>query len=428
MKQVSFLILLSVMLAVSTSLEAQTLAELYKKGEIHLTTDPTYAAGADWSKVFYDFEHQDHGRSTGESKSIVVAPNGSVFVSHRTRHSISRFDPQGNYLSDFGKKGGKSPSDFIYMPSVQGVLDGKLVYTTAVDGRMHFFDLQGNWVKTLKLKYMPLNSIPLKGGKIALLGYVPYKNAQARIMISILTVADGKEKIIRSEFQPYAKEKTINIDPYFYKDENGKEQRIGNWISTSLPMTHPSFYRLRMDVTKSGNLVTANPSNGEVIIYDPSGKVLTQFTAELTAETITAEDREEYYQKALEGFKKMEQETESAEKQKEYWKHYLNQYRQQLGKFRDPANYPDKLPGFSELIIDSDDNLLLFRFTREKGSNQFDVFTFDSKGEKISTCRFVADNYQLKITPSTFQFHKGHIYALTKDATNVLQLVRFELK
>jgi len=425
MKRNYFTLLLVAIFAVSMS--AQSLADLYKSGEIRLTPDPAYAANANWASIFHDYKHNEEGRSTGESKSLVVAPDGSLYVSHRTRHSLSRFDAQGQYLGDFGKKGGKSQADFIYMPSVQGIMDGKYVYTTAVDGRMHFFNLNGTWYKTLKLNYMPLHSVALRGGKIAVLGYVPYKNSQVRIMVSIVNVADGKEKVIRSEFQPYATQKKIVIDPYFYKDANGNEQRIGNWITTSLPMTDPSFYRLRMEVNKSGNLVTANPATGEIITYDPAGKVLSQFTAGLTSEKISADDREEYYQKALEHLKKLEKDVESAEKHKEYWNHYLAQYRGQLSKFRDPANYPDQLPGFSELIIDSDDNLLLFRFTREKGSNQFDVFTFNSQGKKIGTSRFTAEGYQLRITPSAFRFHKGSIYALTKDKNNVLKLEKFKL-
>ncbi len=425
MKRIQFTLLIVAFLA--PALNAQSLADLYKSNEIRLTPDPAYAANADWPAIFHDYEHKDNGRSTGENKSLVVAPDGSLFVSHRTRHALSRFDPQGRYSGDFGKKGGKSQADFIYMPSVQGIMDGKYVYTTAVDGRMHFFDLKGNWFKTLKLSYMPLHSVPLKGGKIAVLGYVPYKGSQARIMVALLNVADGKEKIIRSELQPYATQKKIVIDPYFYKDENGKEQRIGNWITTSLPMTDPSFYRLRMEVNKSGNLVTANPATGEIITYDPNGKIISQFTTELTAEKITAEDREEYYQKALEHLKKLEKDAESVAQHKEYWNHYLAQYRQQLSKFRDPANYPDQLPGFSELIIDSDDNLLLFRFTREKGSNQFDVYTFSNQGKKIGTSRFTAEGYQLRITPSAFRFHKGSIYALTKDKNNVLKIEKFNL-
>ena len=425
MKRNYFTLLLVAIFAVSMS--AQSLADLYKSGEIRLTPDPAYAANANWASIFHDYKHNEEGRSTGESKSLVVAPDGSLYVSHRTRHSLSRFDAQGQYLGDFGKKGGKSQADFIYMPSVQGIMDGKYVYTTAVDGRMHFFNLNGTWYKTLKLNYMPLHSVPLRGGKIAVLGYVPYKNSQARIMVSIVNVADGKEKVIRSEFQPYATQKKIVIDPYFYKDANGNEQRIGNWITTSLPMTDPSFYRLRMEVNKSGNLVTANPATGEIITYDPAGKLLSQFTAGLASEKISADDREEYYQKALEHLKKLEKDVESAEKHKEYWNHYLAQYRGQLSKFRDPANYPDQLPGFSELIIDSDDNLLLFRFTREKGSNQFDVFTFNSQGKKIGTSRFTAEGYQLRITPSAFRFHKGSIYALVKDKNNVLKLEKFKL-
>src|ERR1035437_5190548 len=208
-----------VAIMISFTLQAQQLASIYKGGEIKLVPDAEYAKNADWNKLFPDYNQTDGSSTIGVYKQIVVAPDGSVFMSHHTRHSISKDDKNGNFVKEFGKKGGKKASDFIYMPSVEGILDGKYLYTTAVDGRMHFFDLNGNWVKTIKLKYLPLGSVPLKGGKIALLGSTSWKGNISREIISILNFADNKEKIITSKFEPYAFEKQITINPITYTDD-----------------------------------------------------------------------------------------------------------------------------------------------------------------------------------------------------------------
>jgi len=413
-------ILLIAFLAVSATIWSQQLSSLYKTGEIKLVPDAEYAKNNDWNK------------SVSENNQIVVAPDGSVFMSHSTRHSISKFDKNGNFVKEFGKKGGKSPADFIYRPSVQGILDGKYLYTTAVDGRMHFFDLNGNWVRTIRLKYMPLGTIPIKGGKIAIIGHVSSGNG-AKHVISLLNYSDGKEKIISSTFELYSStnEKIIKIDPYFYKDKSGKEQHIGNWISCSLPFSHPSYYRVRFATNSAGNLIAAYPATGEIAVFDNTGKKLSQFKTDLKADVITKEDREEYYQNAAKDLKKLEDDVSKKTKDKEYWNNFVAQYKQQLEKFRNPANYPANLPYFSEMIVDSENNILLFRFTREQGSNKFDVYTYDSKGTKIATSSFVSDKYDLKINPTVFKFSKGSIYSVLKvknAAGNPLRLVKFDLK
>jgi hypothetical protein len=419
-------------LFVYVALNAQQLASIYKGGDIKLVADASYAKNADWEKQFSDFDQTAWGKPVGSYKQIVVAPDGSVFMSHHTRHSISKFDKNGNFVKEFGKKGGKSPADFIYMPSVQGILDGKYLYTTAVDGRMHFFDLNGNWVRTIKLKYMPLGTMPMKGGKIAIIGHVPCGNGSKNI-VSLLNYSDGKEKIISSTFELYASsdEKMIKINPYFYKDKDGKEQRIGNWISCSLPFSHPSYYRVRFATNSVGNLIAAYPSTGEIAVFDNTGKKIRQFKADLKPEIITKEDREEYYQNAANSLKKLEDDVAKMTKDKEYWDSYVAQYKQQLEKFRDPTNYPANLPYFSEMLVDSENNILLFRFTREEGSNKFDVYTYNSTGSKIATTSFIADDYDLKINPAVFRFHNGSIYSVLKRKNSIgnpLRLVKFDLK
>jgi len=420
------------LLFVSATLWSQQLSTIYKSGEIKLVPDASYAKNVNWDKQFSDFDQTAWGKTVGLYKQIVVAPDGSVFMSHHTRHSISKFDKNGNFVKEFGKKGGKSPADFIYMPSVQGILDGKYLYTTAVDGRMHFFDLNGNWVKTIRLKYMPLGSMPMKGGKIAILGHVPSGNG-AKHIISLLNYSDEKEKIISSTFEPYTSsdKNSIKITPYFYKDKNGKEQHIGQWFSCSLPFSHSSYYRVRFATNSAGNLVAAYPSIGEIAVFDNTGKKLRQFKADQKPEVITREDREDYYQNAAKDMKRLEENVAKMTKDKEYWDSYVAQYKQQLEKFRDPANYPANLPYFSEMMVDSENNILLFRFTREEGSNKFDVYTYNSTGSKIATTSFITDKYDLKINPAVFRFHNGSIYSILKVKNavgNPLRLVKFDLK
>ena len=431
MKRLSFLFFI----VLTLSVQAQHRSAIYKDGEIQLVPDAAYAKNTDLNKLFPDACQSEPAKSRGVVRSMVVAPDGSVFMSLRTKHLICKFDKQGNFIKTFGKKGGKKPCDFIYEPTVQGILDGKYVYTTAVDGRMHFFDLNGKWVKTITLKYMPLNTYPLKGGKIAIVGFSVGK--QNRTSVRILDFRNGVEREIFSEIQPNQDKASIVITPNSRGeiDSDGKYHVATSYkppvIGCSLPFSHDMYYRVRITSSTDGNLIVANPSNGQIAVYNPLGQKIKQFVADIKPEVISKEDREEYYQKAVKELKKLEEDVQKSDKNKEYWNEYIFQYKAQLYKFREPASYPDHLPYFSEMMIDEDNNILLFRFTREEGANKFDVYTYDHKGVRIASSSFVSDSYELKINPAVFRFHNRCIYSYVskKDAGNGgYELVKFNLR
>lgn len=411
---------------------AQRLADLYKSGNIVLTADPNYGNKNDWNKLLPEYAQKDFGHETGASKNIVVAPDGSVFMSHRTRHSISKFDKYGNFLFEFGKKGGKKASDFIYMPYAEGILDNKYLYTTAVDGRMHFFDLNGKWVKTLSLKYMPLKTIPLKNGTIAILGHVPWKNSQSKSIISLLDFRTGKEKTIYSEVESYTRQGILSIEPYTVKDQNGKVQRCGPAISLGNPVSDGTYSKPFLALSSDGKLVLGNPQTAEIKTIDNTGKVTRTFKADIAAQAISAADRNEYYEKAKANLGQIKNMLGGDSHSKEYIEYYQREYLKQIEKFKDPGYYPPNLPRFSGLMVDSDNNILLFRYTKEEGSNKFDVFSFDSQGKKIAASSFLSKEYELQINPNVFKFHGGTIYSFAKLKSvkpgNPMRLVKFRLE
>ncbi len=422
-------LILMLSLGWSSMLMAQNPAAVYSKSTIRLTPDISFGKNMNWSQFPADPKKQ-----SGTLRRFEIAPNGSVFMTFRTQHTIQKLSPDGNAVNSFGEKGGEKPSDFIYEPTVQGILDGKYIYTIAVDGRMHFFDLNGKWVKTITLKYGPLNTTPLKGGKIAILGFTVGKvNKQS---IRILDFYTGIEKEIYSEPWRVNDATQIVIMPNAkgYTDSDGKYHVATTYKPPVTTMLLPfsnvtSYYKPRIATTKDGNLILSFPATGMISIYSPTGQKIRQFKADITPLVITKEDREEYYQKAVNQVKKQEANVAKSESNKEYWNEYIAQYKAQLYKFREPENYPAHLPYFSEMMVDNDNNILLFQFTKEEGSNRFDVYTFNNQGTKIATSSFESDDYDLQMNPALFKFYKHSIYTYgkKKGTENAYRLVKFNL-
>jgi len=414
-------VLAIVLLLAFQLVNSQNLAEIYKKNKVVLEEDPTFGAKNDWKQVFYDVSATRDQGMDGMNKAIVVSPDGTIFMSHHSRHSISVFDKDGNYVRDFGKKGGKE-SDFIYMPTVIGIMDGKTIVTTAVDGRMLFFDLNGNWAKTVRLDFMPLDNAILKNGKIAILGRTSW-TTKFRSFVAIKDIETGKEKIIWDKFSEGVGSKEIVVK---YKE--------GGMSSQSLPYTHSGYTRPKLLATPDGNLAIVFPESGEILIYSPEGNKLRTFSVTAGPRlSITEQDREEYYKKALEGIKSMEQAKEKAdEKQKSYLEQTIAQTKEQVKKYLDSSLYPEKLPTLSQVMFDSDNNLLVYSFTKDKGENQFWVYTYSPEGQKIAESSFVSDKCNLNFSSSKFQFFKGNVIAvqtLVDQKSEVpIRLVKFNLK
>ena len=84
---------------------AQKLLDIYKKGPVRLVAEKAYGANNNWESLFnlyYDTLTRDVGRE--EEKKIIIAPDGSLFMSHRNRHEIWKFGPDGNFVKKIGEQ------------------------------------------------------------------------------------------------------------------------------------------------------------------------------------------------------------------------------------------------------------------------------------------------------------------------------------
>lgn len=405
---VTLVLLLNVM-----HVNSQDLINIYKKGNVKLEEVSGYGSKNNWNTLFSDYNIVQYGSSTGKHKRIVVAPDGSVFMSHKSRHEIWKFDKNGNFLLKFGKNG-IAANQFPFIPDVEGVMDGKYVFTSDCQGRVKFFDLNGKFVKMIRLDYMPLAIIPLKNSKIAIVGYTSRK--------TILVIKDyntGKEKNILTE--------NDLIDDGSIKINMPK----GGMMSCSLPLTHSSLSRYRIATGKNGNLIVASPKTGIVTEYSTNGIKLGEFNLNITPLSITDEDINSYYVTALKNTTKFE---EQLKKNKNYneadVKNVMTQYKNQINNYKDRKYYPSHLPYFSSIVIDSEGNLIVFEYTNEDISNNFRAYTFDAKGKYVCSSSFYNDNYELNFEPYSFAIHKGYVYSLAfknncKDFC--LRLVKFKM-
>lgn len=455
MKRMVLLLLISVIPAGIIS--AQKLIDIYKAGPVRLVADKAYGAKNNWEILFnlyYDTITTDVGRE--EEKKIVVAPDGSVFMSHRNRHEIWKFSPDGNFIKSFGTRGGK-PNQFPMFPTIQSVVDGKYIFTSDVNARLKFFDLDGNFFKALTLDYMTGDFQPLGNGKILLEGKVlwhakttdpKYRTSEWRHIIVLLDINTGEEKIIYDTFEPG--------DFKYYNTTNRDSMRMEMIPPPDGKRYLPNYMMFRRPVfvfLKSGQFLQYDRKTGEVRYKDADGKEISRFKLDITPLRITEKDVLENYEsaklsliKSIDHARLVRDSTrisrgESGTTPGTVIRAFPNsddiikrgeEALTKLESYKDINTYFPNLPYFSNIIVDDEGNLLVFEFTssQENKSNIFNVIAYDSNGQKLARTSFVCDDYDLSFSDSKFVIFKGYVYAVVKlkNTTGMpLRLVRFRI-
>lgn len=405
--------IIAILLALTGYVGAQSLSELYKKEYIQLqpVSDfvvkglPPLTGGAQTSDPNY--------------QKIAIAKDGSIFVSHRNKYEIWKFDNKGNFVKKIGSRGNK-PGQFVYVPSVEGFLDSKYLITADYDGRINFFDLNGTYIKTIKLDYMPLAITPLKGNKFAIMGFVVMSKGPGKEFLRIIDFNTGTQKEIWQEFSGCYPKTAVKI---VFPENKGM-------MSCGIPYTHSIATRFRLATSKEGNLIIASPKTGEVTLYSPEGNKINTFKMNIVPVKVTEADIQEQYDNAVKNEQQFEKEYVYSSRNN--WTETQRQaliadYKKQLENFKDRSFYPETLPYFSSLIADSDGNILIFEFTKdETATNKFRAYSYDLKGNLIGTSSFKCDNTDVSYAPSTFMFSKGYVFAVLKNSKTP-QIIKLKL-
>jgi hypothetical protein len=408
------LLILSLALLINEmQLKSQELLEIYKKGKVYLEEVADYGNKNNWETLLDDYNNIQYGTSTGKQKRIVVSADGSVFMSHRSKYEIWKFDKNGNFLKKFGKQG-NGVGQFPFKPEVYGILDNKYVFTSDNQGRVMFFDLEGNYVKNLQLDYMPLQMVPLKNSKIAIVGYT-----NSKTIVSIKDFNSGKDKFILYE-------NDINDDGNItIKLPNG------GIMSFMLPYSLNSNSWFKIAVCKNGNLIVASPDKGKIFEYSTDGVKLGEADLNITPLLITEADVKSNYETAIKNKDAFEEKLKKNKKYSEKdVQNVMTQYNNQISKFKDKKFYPEHMPYFSSLLVDSEGNIIVFEYTKAEISNSFRAYTYDNNGKYICTSSFYTYNYELNFEPYSFVINNGYVYALaTKNncSDKCLRLVKFKM-
>ena len=410
---------------------AQSLLDIYKRGAVKLVPDTEYAQGNQWEKVFETY----YDATYGNRKSIVLTPDGSVVVNHPGRNFYSLFDANGKFIKEFGNTGSSgSGRQANKTKAIEGVINNN--FFTGLDdlGKMVCFDFNGNFVKTLTLDYMAREIIPMANNKIAVAGWALWSD-RTRDFVAIVDYQTNEQKIIWDHFTNRSDVGNRNSSMFNYSYSLEKRSLIS---LTTMPYSKSTSVSSPPQIAFVNNrLIVALPHNGEILTYDVNGKLLSKERIEWGRSYISVEEQKEIQKKAIERIKNSEKlfhsyprlslsPEEIISENKKAREYFIKQMEADLNKITTPI----PIPVFSNIIKDSDGNLLFFEMPEENGGNKFNVWIYQDGSKFVCQSSFECDDYDLFIAPSKMVFHNGYIYGLQtlkKADGNPLRLVRLKV-
>jgi len=404
------------------SVVAQDMESIYKSGPVDLIPVEVYGSKNNWNELF-NLYYQTEGLSVNqreENKKIIVAPDGSVFMSHKNRYEIWKFGPDGNFIKSFGSKGGKY-SQFQSLPSIQPVVAGKYIFTSDVNGRLKFFDLEGNYVKSINLDYMPQSFQIMGDGRIRLSATAIWSDS-FRNFVADIDFESAEEKILYDFF--------IDNSPRI--DENNIDSLLDSQKQHFQLMEVPDGDEVVL--LPNGGFVRANRISGKLTSLDSYGSSIFSTDLDIQRVKITEADVLENYNKIKSQLVE-EKEAILISKNSDQTQRIvvtLNKMIESIEAYKDIQNYEPYLPYYSNIIVDGEGNMLVFEFT-ERGDgydNIFNVIAYDSNGATVARTSFRSEEYELNISANTFVITGGYVYAVAKlknYAGMPLRLVKFRM-
>jgi len=373
------------------------LQEHYKKGEIVLKGVKEFGQGNDWEELFYD-----------PYKDMVVAPDGSIFVANDRKHNIFKFDKQGKLVKTFGRRG-NGPGDFVH-PGELTILDKKylVVGEYASNRRFSLWDLNGKCIKVVRTKTSIFQLTALRDNRVAYYYYNQYaqekNDYQSTVSIIIKDFAGGTEKIM--------KQVTLL---------NRSSIKLGQRGS----VTYGNFFaEVYLAQTIEGNLAIGISNQPHIDIFTPTGESIHSFDLKMAPIPVSKTYIKEFKDNVMAELKKKDETTMDSSRRYSH-----NRVKKALKTF-DFSNLFDKyLPLYKEILVDSEGNFLVFKFTecRKNCTPLFQVYS--KEGTFICETKLNKGKYELEIDRRfrKIRFTSEGVFGLLMnrgDEDEILRLVK----
>jgi hypothetical protein len=352
------------------------LIEVYKKKNGIMFVDDQEFKNIDLESLFYD-----------NVKHIAAASDGSIFVSNSRQHNIYKFE-NGNLTKTFGTKG-QGPGDLLY-PGAISILDERYLIAGeyALNRRISVFDLNGRFLWLVKTHYPVFFSTALKNNKIAILNQNSIENKKTSITTYKVIIRDIKTA------------EEINVASFIQKKEK------------NVILTGSYYEKVYLSRINNSDLLVGYSLSPEIFIYSSRGEKIRSSKINVKQKKISQEMKEEFYQIMDENVKR---------------KPFLKRF---VKNMRSMDIFPEYIPYYRNIVVDSENNILIFKHSGFDKINNLKFQIYDNEGTYLFDSKFDFGEFKPKPYPKIL-FKNVFLYSLLerKNSDDIfLQIVRVKLK
>lgn len=378
MKRNSLIIVLLVMIV---NLLNGDISEFYKSGILKLSAGNEFCKEMEWDEIFFD-----------TFKQMIVASDGSIFITNGRQNNIYKFNTQCFLEKTFGRTG-RGPGDLTW-PSELSILDNKYLVVRENDGfgRISLFNLDGIFIKIVKTRFPVFYCIGLSFNKIALLTSKPVKKNLSQHRVLIKDILTGSEKEVASFLISNRK---LNLGSMHYSP--GK---FGGKV----------FLRK----TSDNNLFVGFSRSDFISIYSPEGQLVKSFKLGISPVKVNGKMIEAYKHSILLNMKNDKS---------------MKWLANRLKKADFSTAMPDFLPYYSNAMITDENHIWLVEFSNIESSRNTGIYAYSTIGKKIGRFKLDFGTFKKK-NNSPIAFHDGCLYGLYeyKDSQDIsLRIIKVQI-
>ena len=312
----------------------ESLKEIYKTGKVRfipeLTIDETFLP----ENTFFE-----------SAFNIKCDKDGYVYICDYKANNIKIFDSSGRFIKTIGKEG-QGPGEFN-RPYDIAVTDERLIIWDIGNRRLDALTKDGEFIKSMPISIYdgwPQMIRSLPNGDIAIASEKPYFGQSDKPQdYSIDIYSPDLEKKKRIYTQQIWRNKYVI-----------KENR-----ATNVPI--PFSPRVYWDVSPTGKIVIGYSKNYEIKIYGIDGEKISSFSHAYTPEKITNEDKKRFFA-SIGSF--------SGGEGKQGADDFIVKN----------TEFPKFKPAFQQIKVDSEGNILVMCYKKNRNEEGLFFDAFDSRG------------------------------------------------
>ncbi len=311
---------------------------------------------------------------------------GFVFISDAWLHKIFIFDASGKFVKSVGRKG-NGPGD-LYLPGELGCINHDVFVWESGNQRFSLFSESGEFLNFFKIKNrLFINKVRVSSNNNIIMGTVNYRFGTGKDQESVIGLYSRDFEFVKVLFSH-----SFCQFKHILKPEEA-----------TLPI--PFAPLVSWDLAPNGNVIVGFQRKYEIEIHDPARGKISSFSHQYTPIEVTNEDKEEFFASIISGD--------------------ANSISRGADEFtRKHTAFPKFKPAFKDIVVDSDNNILVFPYPDSKNKKKIYFDAFDAGGHFINRVELIVETSPV-IDFSKTRFNKDYLWVVVTDEDGERSLVKF---